>query len=639
MIEKTKKIKKIILLLGLTFISQLSFSQTMYFGGSISSDTIWNSDTVQITGNVTINDSATLTISPGTYVEFQGFYSFKVEGRLLAVGNNTDTIIFTIKDTTGYSVDSVSIGAWAGIQFYHIANTNDTSKISYCKLQYIKCNTVILIESSFKVIIEHDYFSNILAYGVINCQYSSSLINFNKFSNCICISSDSSGVMFDSIDIIYLYKSSSIIANNNINIFSSGEPNSVNYGIICSECFQPVEITNNTISAYGSIGTNKGFGISCLFSNPTIYNNYINCNNLVTGIYCGDSSSSLISNNIITNNAGGIICGNSSPVIIQNIISNNTADGGGGIKLTGNANPTIIFNKISNNYSNATGCGISDGGGGIFIVSSSPKIINNIICNNSSIGQGGGIYCFDTICNPLIVNNTIANNSANIGGGFFTWGTSWGTPNPTIINSIFWGNIATQSGDQIYIQNSGNLTTISYCDVDTIEGNMGFTGIFNNNIKTNPLFVNPSSGAGLNYNGLLADWNLMGNSPCINTGDPDTTGLFLRDIDIDGNNRIIDGIIDIGAYENGIIESIQEIANYYELMIFPNPSNDKITIERPIQTNDMVISIYNIQGQLLLDQLLKQKKTDINISDFAKGLYFVKVKTDKGITTNKFIKD
>ena len=41
----------------------------------------------------------------------------------------------------------------------------------------------------------------------------------------------------------------------------------------------------------------------------------------------------------------------------------------------------------------------------------------------------------------------------------------------------------------------------------------------------------------------------MGNSPCLNGGSNNTSGLFLSDLDIKGRNRIYNHRIDMGAFE------------------------------------------------------------------------------------------
>ena len=76
-----------------------------------------------------IEDGATLVINPGVTVSFAGMKSLTVAGRLLAIGNETDSIIFTTADLSN---------GWRGIRFDNTPETNDTSKIMYCRIEYGK---------------------------------------------------------------------------------------------------------------------------------------------------------------------------------------------------------------------------------------------------------------------------------------------------------------------------------------------------------------------------------------------------------------------------------------------------------------------------------------------------------------------
>ena len=77
-----------------------------------------------------------------------------------------------------------------------------------------------------------------------------------------------------------------------------------------------------------------------------------------------------------------------------------------------------------------------------------------------------------------------------------------------------------------------------------------------------------------------------------------------------------------------------------DIIIYPDPANDIITIEDNSVTNkNGIISIYNIQGQILLQQPVMQDKTNINISAFSKGVYFVKLNNGNGMQVRKFVKE
>ncbi len=91
-----------------------------------------------INGDITIPNDSTLTIEPGVVVEFQNHYALLAQGQLLAVGTENDTIIFTVKDTTGFSNQDTTLGGWSGIRFIDTPVTNDSSQIAYCRFQYGK---------------------------------------------------------------------------------------------------------------------------------------------------------------------------------------------------------------------------------------------------------------------------------------------------------------------------------------------------------------------------------------------------------------------------------------------------------------------------------------------------------------------
>ena len=385
--------------------------------GTITQNTTWDADTVKVNCDVTVSDDVTLTIAPGTVVEFQGHYKLKVFGTLLAQGTASDSIKFTVADTTGYYNNS-HIG-WQGIRFSNSSlfggangamNDNDSTILEFCILEYGKA--------------------------------------------------------------------------------SGSDPNFLG-GAIFIDSFSKLKISNNTIR-----------------------------------------------NNWAKSRGSGIAVFHSSVVISNNTIRNNRANfAGGGIYLF-NSFATISNNTVSNNSAN--------NGGGVYLYESSPAIRNNTVSNNSANSEGGGLYLDDS--SPAIRNNTVSNNSANSeGGGLYLLESS-----PAISNTIIYGNTAATSPQVKLFSGSPSF---EYCNVQG-GANFGGTGSYSNNIDSDPLFVNPTTTAGVGAVPVSGevDWSLQGNSPCINTGTPDTIGLGLPVIDLAGNPRIYDGRIDIGAYErNGVL--------------------------------------------------------------------------------------
>lgn len=95
---------------------------------------VWEADTVFVTDNIIVED--TLTIMPGTIVVFDGYYGIHVRknARLNALGTDTDSITFTVTDTTGFHIFNAGRGGWNGIRLEKAA----ASKFEYCRFQYGK---------------------------------------------------------------------------------------------------------------------------------------------------------------------------------------------------------------------------------------------------------------------------------------------------------------------------------------------------------------------------------------------------------------------------------------------------------------------------------------------------------------------
>lgn len=539
--------KKLVLNLAvILFTASNVFSQTSVSGGIVNGTWTLTGSPYNVQGSIQIVNGDSLRIEPGVKVIFQGTYKLLVLGRLLAEGTAYDMITFTAADTTA---------GWRGIRFDGTSSANDTSRINYCKIEYGRASGSVTPEK---------------CGGGIYIGFSKLVVSNSSIEHC-CADNEGGG--------IYIITGSPVIKNSSIIKNTLGENSSHGGSGVCVYSGSP-QIINNTISynssKYGDgvgihiqrdkafisnniITYNKGGsggGINIFDGSPTIINNNISNNVTLSGNGGGINISNsignpLISNNIISNNIaqnrGGGIDAHGAATINNNLIYNNTSSGsGGGIEC--NADYVIITNnKILNNKVNPTGQEYS-GGGGIWCVGNSKGVIisNNVIANNTS-SNGAGILCYYS--SPTFVNNTIANNSAsNHGGGLSCSGSS-----AVFINCIIWGNTAATSGSQVFLYDEPSDPSFNYCDVQggsaTFEVNGNFyTGAYTYCINKNPLFLNPSGGSGVSFDGVAANWSLQYTSPCKNAGNP--AGTYPA-TDIAGNTRVINGIIDIGAYEGG----------------------------------------------------------------------------------------
>lgn len=85
------------------------------------------------------------------------------------------------------------------------------------------------------------------------------------------------------------------------------------------------------------------------------------------------------------------------------------------------------------------------------------------------------------------------------------------------------------------------------------------------------------------------------------------------------------------------VMDVTDFANETQFVLFPNPTSDAISIESTDSFE--IISIYTTLGQLVKtvrNQL--QNSITINVSELKTGTYFLSIETDKGKSTQKFIK-
>ncbi|MBL7149676.1 MAG: T9SS type A sorting domain-containing protein [Candidatus Cloacimonetes bacterium] len=106
--------------------------------GSITINTIWDVDTVKVVGNVLIENGVTVSITPGTKIEFQDYYALFVQGQLLAIGEPENFVHFTSAQPELFSFDHSSLGSWNGIKFINTSSLNGTSKLECCHIEYAK---------------------------------------------------------------------------------------------------------------------------------------------------------------------------------------------------------------------------------------------------------------------------------------------------------------------------------------------------------------------------------------------------------------------------------------------------------------------------------------------------------------------
>jgi len=222
-----------------------------------------------------------------------------------------------------------------------------------------------------------------------------------------------------------------------------------------------------------------------------------------------------------------------SCIIKDNTYSASVNASGVGIRATGGASPVIEDCIVESNEKS-----------GIYFESTTSPVVKNCIVRlNGKKGiecDGGdttiidcwihhnieqGIYVHVSDAGDEIRNNTIVYN--NIGkttgaGGFY----NAGAVSTNIENCIFWGN--EPFADQIY------RGTPTYSCI--MNGTVGA-----GNIIDDPMFDDAADPEN--------DFHLLPGSPCIDAGNPDPNLYIEGEVDLDGDPRVLNDIIDMGADE------------------------------------------------------------------------------------------
>jgi hypothetical protein len=239
-----------------------------------------------------------------------------------------------------------------------------------------------------------------------------------------------------------------------------------------------------------------------------------------------------ICNTLIHAGYRGIACSNYSPVrVTQCTLTENTSDG---VSVSG---ATLTVDRSLVEMNGASGI-YADGYGSLTVTASiirgngshgiqcannafAPILTNNWIVNNGTT-NGYGVNLDGVGGTARIRNNTICGNGS---GGVRRAGT---TPDPNILNCIFWGHGA---NDLV-----GTFNAVNYSRLSTSHSGSG-------NITDDPCFADPCNG----------DYHLQWTSPCMDTGL--TVEDCYYECDIEREDRVFDGdgngtsCVDMGADE------------------------------------------------------------------------------------------
>jgi hypothetical protein len=211
-------------------------------------------------------------------------------------------------------------------------------------------------------------------------------------------------------------------------------------------------------------------------------------------------------------------------------------------------------------------------------------------------------------------------------------GSGWGVFE--FRNSLFWQN--KYNGGQLStvdIENSktaeGDIQTVRVYNTIAMVGSGVTSGTFDN---SNITLLDPTTD---NLN-LDAEYKpTSASNYIVDQGDNTYYDIALfGDLDLSGNERIINTTIDLGAYEYNSTLSVDDISlDENTVKLYPNPATDVVNIK----TNQTIknVRVFNVNGQKVLDIA---NQSQINISNLPTGMYFLNINTNQSNQTIKILK-
>lgn len=297
---------------------------------------LWQYDTVFVTSDVTIPFPEQLQIAAGTKVIFEGHYSIHVQGNIRAIGQENDSIVFTVADTSGFHDIYSNAGGWNGIRFEDTSWENDSSKFEYCVLSFGKA-----------------VGDSVNCYGgaIRALRTGKIAINHSRLHN---------NYAFYWGGAIYAFKTDLSMEHCSIEDNYAGNEGLI-YGYGGGLCFVSTEPNLRHMNFKRNSSTGIGGAVSFEYSNPLLINAVFEENLSGLGGAIGIMRSEakrpianlLLNNNVAVFFGGGIAIIRAEPIITNATIVNNHASMGGGYYCNDSANPALYNSILWDNHSDS----------------------------------------------------------------------------------------------------------------------------------------------------------------------------------------------------------------------------------------------------------------------------------------------
>jgi hypothetical protein len=255
-----------------------------------------------------------------------------------------------------------------------------------------------------------------------------------------------------------------------------------------------------------------------------------------------------LSQNSAVGSGGGLFNDNTAQLTDCTLSGNSAANGGGVYNIGGmsgayiDGSAALLDCTLSGNTATNSGGGVFNDGGAYHFGEANNGVttLTNCTVSGNSASNGGGVYNTSGVNTGTItvLDSTVSGNSASVGGGLENVSAT-----VTIGNTIVAQNTATASAPDA----SGSFASQGNNLVGATDGSSGW--LSSDLTGTTLQLLNPLLAPLNNYGGSTQTMALLPGSPAIDAGN---NALVPPGVTTDqrGFDRIVNGIVDIGAFES-----------------------------------------------------------------------------------------
>lgn len=186
------------------------------------------------------------------------------------------------------------------------------------------------------------------------------------------------------------------------------------------------------------------------------------------------------------------------------------------------------------------------------------------------------------------------------------------------------------------INNQAGTSTLSFIADDGNGGSVNFSFIVNVSALPNANVAQNGNLLSAQQDDATYQWiNCIGNTAISGATNQSYTATASGSYAVVVNNTFCR---DTSQCLNVTITGLDQSISENTISIFPNPTNNILTIEFNAAFNETInsLTIYNMLGQV---ELIESKgKVEVDVSTLQAGVYFIKINTNKGDWNGKFIK-